>query len=129
MKKMLATVAMVGMVASVNAADLGAKDAEFMFGQNTVNAVAMSSAEMMQTEGQLLEILGLVGSLPIVGPILESVLAGLDLGALVAAVPAVVGAAFPIHLDLGLNLGALLTTQGTAVNIDSALPTLLGAVL
>lgn len=132
MKKVLASVAMVGMVASASAANLGTNDAEFLFGQNDVNVMAMSSAEMVQTEGQLLEILGpvldLVATLPIVGPLVSGLLTGLPLDGLLASLPAVLDAALPINVDLGIQAGALLDT-GVAVNVDSALPTLLGGVL
>jgi len=113
MKKVLAGVAIAGMIVGASASEIGVNDAQFMFGHNDVNVVAMSGMEMAQTEGQLLELL------PIVGPLL---------GSLVSALPVLVASAFPIDLNLDLALGALLDTKGTQIHIESGLPTLLGAI-
>jgi len=129
MKKVVAAIAVAGLVASASAADLGAKDAEFLFGQENVNVVAMSSTEMAQTEGQLLSVLGLVGSLPIVGPLLSGLLSSINLDGLVAALPLALSSAFPIELNLGLNVGSLLSVDTGTIKIDSALPTLVGAAV
>lgn len=114
MKKVIMSVALAGAVSSLSAADLAANDAAFLFGQNDVNVVAMSSAEMIQTEGQLLGLLdpvlglvgGLLGGLPI-GPILDS--------------------ALPINVGLGVQAGTLLDL-GLGLHLDSSLPTLLGSL-
>jgi hypothetical protein len=82
MKKVLMGILMLGMVSALSAADISASDAAFLFGNEQVNAVAMSSTEMVQTEGQLLGLLGpilslvtgLVSGLPLVGPILGPLL-------------------------------------------------------
>ena len=131
MKKVVASIAVVGMVASASAADLGVKDAEFLFGQENVNVVTMSGAEMAQTEGQLLSILGILGSLPVVGELLGGVLGTVNLDALVVALPQVLASAFPIELDLNLAVGGLLniTTGNDPLTIDSGLPALLGAAV
>jgi hypothetical protein len=78
MKKVLTGIALAGAVSSLSAAEIVSNDAAFLFGQQDVNVVAMSGAEMAQTEGQLLEILnpviGIAGNLPVVGPVLDPVL-------------------------------------------------------
>ncbi|UFS62982.1 hypothetical protein LOH54_02385 [Sulfurimonas sp. HSL-3221] len=131
MKKVLASVAIAGMITGVSAADFGTTDAQFMFGQESVNVVTMSGAEMAQTEGQLLEALGALGAIPIAGPILTDLLASLNLGALLGLVPAALDAAFPISADLGINVGGLLSidTGRDPLTIDSGLPALVGAVV
>ena len=76
MKKIL--MSLVAMTGVASAANLAATDAEFMFGATNVDAIAMSGAEMVQTQGQLLEILdpvlALVTGLPLVGPLLGGLL-------------------------------------------------------
>jgi len=131
MKKVLASIAVAGMITSVSAADFGTADAQFMFGQDSVNVVTMSGAEMAQTEGQLLEALGALGAIPVAGPILTDLLASLNLGALLGLVPAALGAAFPITADLDVNVGGLLSidTGRDPLTIDSGLPALVGAVV
>jgi len=144
MKKVVMSIALAGLVSSVSAADLGSKDAAFLFGNSNVNAVAMSSAEMVATEGQLLEILnpvlGVVTGLPIVGPLLGSLASPLLgsvnsllgtanglVGGVVGLVPAVAGAALPVKATVGLDLGALLNVS-TGVQVNSALPAVVGKV-
>lgn len=77
-KGLMSIAAMMGIVSSASAANLAATDAEFMFGASNVDAIAMTGAEMVQTQGQLLEILdpvlALVVGLPIVGPLLGGLL-------------------------------------------------------
>ncbi|MEJ2468971.1 MAG: hypothetical protein P8Y51_07930, partial [Campylobacterales bacterium] len=114
MKKVITGIALAGAVSSLSAADIAANDAAFLFGHDSVNVVAMSSAEMVQTEGQLLGILdpvlglvgGLLGGLP-VGPILDS--------------------ALPVNVALGVQAGTLLDL-GLGLHLDSSLPTLLGGL-
>lgn len=140
MKKVLLSVALAGAVSSLSAADLATNDAAFLFGHNDVNVVAMSDAEMVQTEGQLLEILnpvlGLVGGLPIVGPILDPLLGGLlgpvlgsAEGGLLAGLPVgpLLSSALPINVGVGVQAGTLLEV-GAGLNVNSSLPTLLGSV-
>lgn len=82
MKKVLMGILFLGLVSALSAADLSTADTAFLFGQEQVNVIAMSDTEMTQTEGQLLGLLGpvlslvtgLVGSLPIVGPLVGSLL-------------------------------------------------------
>jgi len=144
MKKVVMSIALAGLVSSVGAADLGSKDAAFLFGNSNVHAVAMSGAEMAATEGRLLEILmplvGVVTGLPIVGPILGSLLGQMPVGPLMGTantllgtagavtdlLPAVVGSALPVKLAVGLDLGALLNIN-TGVQVNSALPSVLGS--
>jgi hypothetical protein len=87
-KKVVMSIAAAGLVSHLAAADLGSKDAEFLFGQSDVNVVAMSSMEMVQTEGQVLEVLspvlGLVGNL--VGDLTGNLLGGDLLGSVTGIV-------------------------------------------
>ncbi len=145
MKKAVMSIALAGFVSSVSAADIAAKDAAFLFGSTEANVVAMSSAEMVATEGQLLEILtpvlGLVTGLPIVGPLLGSLAAPLlgSVGSLLGAVdglltgvvglvPVAAGAALPVKASLGLDLGTLLNVSTTTTVNSPALPTVLHGV-
>lgn len=79
MKKVVMSIAAAGIVTSLSAADLGANDAAYLFGQDNVNVVTMSGMEMAQTEGQVLglldPVLGLLG-----GDLLGGVLGGDLLG-------------------------------------------------
>jgi hypothetical protein len=74
MKKVVMSIAVAGMVSSLSAADLGANDAAYLFGQDNANVVTMSNMEMVQTEGQVLglldPVLGLAGGLPVAGDLL-----------------------------------------------------------
>ncbi|MHC3993677.1 hypothetical protein ACXWTF_02540 [Thiomicrolovo sp. ZZH C-3] len=85
MKKMMMGVAAAAGITSVaSAAELAATDAQFMFGASNVDAVAMTGAEMVGTQGQLLgltildPVLNIVGSLPLVGPIATGLLNTVD---------------------------------------------------
>ncbi|WP_345989208.1 hypothetical protein WCX18_02280 [Sulfurimonas sp. HSL1-2] len=85
MKKMMMGVAAAAGITSVaSAAELAATDAQFMFGASNVDAVAMTGAEMVGTQGQLLgltildPVLNIVGSLPLVGPIVSGLLDTVD---------------------------------------------------
>lgn len=136
MKKVLLTVALAGAISSLNAADLAANDAAFLFGHNDVNVVAMNNTEMVQTEGQLLEILnpvlGLVGGLPVAGPLVSGLLGpvvGLGDG-LLGDLPVddILASALPVNVGLGVEAGTLLQV-GAGLNINSSLPTLVGGVL
>ncbi len=138
MKKIVISLVAAGMVSALSAADLGSADAAFLFGNDSVDAVAMSGEEMVQTEGQLLAILtpvlGVVTGLPILGTLLTPVVGaaspllsavdGLLVGIL-GLVPAVLNSALPVKLDLGLELGTLLSVK-TGLQVQSALPTLVG---
>jgi hypothetical protein len=140
MKKVVMSVAVAGLVTSLSAADLGSKDAAYLFGQNDVNVVTMSSTEMVQTEGQVLglldpvvglvnglvgSVLGLVGGLPIVGPIVGDLVGGLPDNVL-GAVPAVLGSLNPIVLKV--QAGSLLDVNVNGT-VKSSLPTLVGSLL
>lgn len=132
------SIALVGFLSTLSAADLATQDAKFLFGSSNVDVIAMSGAEMVQTEGQLLEILnpvlGVLTGLPIVGPLLSplasslgSLLGTVDgvLMGVVGLVPAVVGSALPLKVSLGLDLGALLNLN-TGIQVNSALPAVIG---
>jgi hypothetical protein len=105
MKKVLMGIALAGAVSSLGAAELAATDAAFLFGHNDVNVVAMSNMEMVQTEGQLLEILnpvlGLVGNLPIVGPVLDPIFGSVENLPVVGPLLGTVDAALPTDALLG----------------------------
>jgi hypothetical protein len=122
------SIAAAGLVSHLAAADLGSKDAEFLFGQSDVNVVAMSSMEMVQTEGQVLEVLspvlGLVGNLPLVGPIVGDLTGNLLGGDLLSPVTGLVAGlplVGPLVGDLTGNLlgGDLL---GSVTGIVGTLP-------
>jgi hypothetical protein len=127
MKKILMSIALAGAVSSLSAADLAANDAAFLFGEHDVNVVAMSSTEMVQTEGQLLEILnpvlGLVGNLPIVGPVLDPLLGSVESLPVVGPLLSTVDSALPTDALLG-NLpivGSLLGSTGGLLQTDTLL--------
>lgn len=140
MKKVAVSVAVAGLLTSLSAADLGSRDAAYLFGQNDVNVVTMSTMEMAQTEGQVLglldpvlglvnglvgSVLGLVGGLPIVGPIVGDLVGGLPDNVL-GALPGVLGALNPIVVKV--QAGSLLDVNLNGT-VKSSLPTLVGALL
>ncbi len=145
MKKVVMSIALAGLVSSVSAADIASKDAAFLFGNSNVNAVAMNSAEMVATEGQLLEILnpvlGVVTGLPLVGPLVGSLAGSLVgsvgsllgtveglVGGVVGLVPVAAGAALPVKASVGLDLGALLNINNTTTVNSPALPVVITGV-
>jgi hypothetical protein len=76
--------------------------------------------------GDLLgSVLGLVGGLPIVGPIVGDLVGGLP-GNVLGLVPAVLGAAQPVNVNVQAGSLLNLKTNGTA---NTSLPTLVGGLL
>ncbi len=86
MKKMVISVMLAGCAAGVSASDLASKDAAFLFGNADVNVAVIKGVEMVQTQGQLLEImypvLKLVTGLPLLGSVLGSFVSQLPMGPL-----------------------------------------------
>ena len=133
MKKVMMSMAVAGLVASVSAADLSVNDASYLFGQDSANVVTMSNVEMVQTEGQVLglldPVLGLVGGatggdLLGVGGLLDPVLSltsSLLGGEVLGSVLGLVGG-LPI---VGPIVGDLV--MGLPGNVLGAVPAVLGA--
>ena len=69
MKKVAVSLAVAGLVSSLSASNINVQDQEFLFADSSVNAVALNGVEMVQTQGQVLEILapviGLTNVLPL----------------------------------------------------------------
>jgi len=63
MKKVAVSLAVAGLVSSLSASNLNVQDQEFLFADSSVNAIALNSVEMVQTQGQVLEVLAPVLSL------------------------------------------------------------------
>jgi hypothetical protein len=131
--KVVMGIAAIGLVSHLSAADLAGRDLAFLFGQSDVNVVAMSSMEMVQTEGQLLDIigpvfvsaigpaLGLVTSLPVAGPLAGDLMGDLFLAALPIAGP-LVGKLYAVDL-LGTATGLVESLPAVGA-IRSVLPVL-----
>jgi hypothetical protein len=133
MKKVVMSVAVAGLLTSLSAADLGNKDAAYLFGQNDANVVTMSSMEMAQTEGQVLglldPVLGLLGGDLLGGDLLGGDLLGgllggnlLDLGGVLDPVLGLV-AGLPI---VGPIVGGLV--GGLPDNLLGAVPAVLDSL-
>jgi hypothetical protein len=117
MKKVVMSLAAAGLLCSVNGAELVNEDATYLFGQEEVNIAMMADVDMVQTEGRVLEILGPVAGLPVLGSVanvLPTDLLSLDAlpvaGLLDGGLPTdmlSLGSGMPISTDI---MGSLLST-------------------